>query len=343
VSDHSPIGAARVSWHELILVVAVAAAVIGYNPAFLRADPGPLSLSNVALAADGGDKISEIPEEIPSDHLAPAEITEADIESPEASEESKFPLSFGLSYYLYSDYIFRFVNFSEYPGEGREKPNHQMTTTVGLDLGPYGTLNFDTFFEWYAAQNNINGEGQNLQEVDYILGWTYPIEAIATELYLGVTWYAFPNDKSINTFEYNIGLSHNDAWMWKWLFPDNEDGVLNPSFSFNHDIDEIGGVWMEFAIEHPFEIIENLTITPGWKVAIDGCYWERHHMQFAGDQYSLVLEYDVGNLLKLPEWAGSVTVTGELYWTNPWGDLESNGIARDVLWGGMSVNWAWGG
>jgi len=46
------------------------------------------------------------------------------------------PFSFSLNYALYSDYVFRGINFSEFSREGREKPNHQLTTTVSVDLGP---------------------------------------------------------------------------------------------------------------------------------------------------------------------------------------------------------------
>jgi len=265
------------------------------------------------------------------------------VKDAESIAESALPISLDISYYLYSDYIFRFVNFSEYGGEAREKPNHQMTTSLGLDLGDFGSVSFDTFFEWYAAQEKINGEGHNLQEVDYAVSWSYMIEQLKTELSLGVTWYAFPNDKAINTFEYNICLAHNDAWMWKWLFPDNEDGVLNPVFSFAHDVDEIGGVWMELGISHSFEVADNLTLTPGYMVAVDGCYLRDDTFRFAGDQWSLVAGYDLGSLLQLPEQAGSLTVTGELYFNNAWGNAEDDETIQDEFWGGMSVNWCWGG
>ena len=86
----------------------------------------------------------------------------------------------------------------------------------------------------------------------------------------GVTWYAFPNAKAANTFEWFIALEHNDAWMWQSVWPDNEDGVLNPSFFLAHDVDLIGGVWIELGLSHGFEICEGLTLTPGWIVAIDG-------------------------------------------------------------------------
>ena len=50
-------------------------------------------------------------------------------EAPTAKPEEPFPLRISLGYYLYSDYVWRGKNLSEYAGEGREKPNHQMTTS----------------------------------------------------------------------------------------------------------------------------------------------------------------------------------------------------------------------
>ena len=38
------------------------------------------------------------------------------------------------------------------------------------------------------------------------------------------------NDNDDRTHEWWVLFEHNDAWMWDWLWPGNEDGVLNPSF-----------------------------------------------------------------------------------------------------------------
>jgi hypothetical protein len=78
-------------------------------------------------------------------------------------------------------------------------------------------------------------------------------------------------------------------------------------------------------------------------VAVDACYWRDNTTRFAGDQWSLVLEYDIASALQIPKDAGSLTLSGELYWNNPWGNFESEGTAEDVLWGGMTVAWGWGG
>ncbi len=309
-------------------------------------------------AAAGGEFM-----ETPRVSLA-QEVSTEQVTLVEEEKQDGCPFSLGLSYALYSDYIFRGVNFSEPDGEGREKLNHQMTVSLDWDTGKWGTLGFDTWFEWYAGQKMIDPDrgGQNLQEVDYTIRWSYPLEAIATDLTIGYTYFLFPNlahtlrqdrargnNNDDRTHEYWFSLEHNDAWMWKGLFPDNEDGVLNPSFLFAHDVGCILGTWMEFGLSHGFEVpgIEYLTVTPGWKAAAQCDYW-KHGFFLVGDTWSLSVEYDLAGALKLPKWAGSLTLAGELYFFNAWGNFEgpdTNGQIRgqDEFWGGMTVNWGIGG
>jgi hypothetical protein len=331
-------------WFCAIMICALAV-----TPAAADAGPGDAAEPFELKTSDHLDGAALAQAEKPEEETMVAERTEVETAK---SEEFSFPVGFDVSYGLYSDYIFRFANYSEYAGEGREKPNHQLSTDVTFDLGDFGTIAYGAWFEWYAAQSKLTGSGANIQEIDHWIEWSYTIKPIKTDLAIGYTFYTYPNAKSLNTSEYYISLSHNDAWMWKWLLPDNEEGVLNPSFFMAHDVDQLGGVWMEFGLSHPFELFENFTLTPGWMVAIDACYYDDHHTRFAGDQWSLVAEYDVGALLQLPAWAGSVTVAGELYWNNPWGTFEDTNLfvlddgtdtVRDQLWGGFSVNWSWGG
>lgn len=282
----------------------------------------------------------------------------------EEKKDEAFPFSLGVSYALYTDYIFRGVNFSEPDGEGREKLNHQMTVSLDWNTGKWGTLGFDAWFEWYAGQKMIDPDrgGQNLQEVDYTIRWSYPLEAIATDLTIGYTFFVFPNlahtlrqdrargnNNDDRTHEYWFSLEHNDAWMWKGLFPDNDEGVLNPSFLFAHDVGCILGTWMEFGLSHGFAVpgVEHLTVTPGWTVAAQCNYW-KHGFFLVGDTWSLSVEYDLAGALKLPKWAGSLTLAGELYFFNAWGNFEgpdTNGQIRgqDEFWGGMTINWGLGG
>lgn len=266
------------------------------------------------------------------------------------------PLSFDVTYYLYSDYIFRGINFSEYPGEGREALNHQITTSLGLDLaqlfghdpGTWGDFSFETFFEWYADQKALDPVhgGQNLQEVDYSLFWSYDIKPIATSLKLGYVFYTFPNAKSLNTQEWKIGLEHNDAWMWKWLLPDNENGVLNPTFLIARDVDEIQGTWVEIGFSHGFEVADGLTLTPSLLMAVDHGYLGPatgtnlgSSTRLAYVQYGLAADFDLSTLGKMPHDPGTWTLSTFLYYNDALGSAEDIAI-RDEFYGGVSLGWS---
>ncbi len=214
-------------------VVALIAAIVlglGFGPSALAADPGVMELNPARLVADAA---------VPTNLMLaqakePAEpvAERADVEAVEDVEGPGLPISLGLSYALYTDYVFRGVNFSEYRGEGREKLNHQLTVSLAFDLGEIGTIGYDTWFEWYGAQKQLDPDrgGQNLQEVDYCVWWSHPIDAIASDLTIGYTFYEFVNLAHTNrqdgargnnnddrTQEWWFSLEHNDAWMWKWL------------------------------------------------------------------------------------------------------------------------------
>ena len=277
-------------------------------------------------------------------------------------EEAKpsCPFSFGVSYSLLTDYVYRGINLSEYPGEGREKLNHQMRTDLSVDIaklagrpaGEFGRFSFGTFFEWFAAQKMLDpiGGGQNLQQTDYILSWAYDIKPIETTFALGYHFYTFPNRTYGNSQEWFFRLDHNDAWMWKWLFPENEKGVLNPSFMFAQDVERAdGGCWMELGVKHDFALFENFTLTPAVILAIDHRYYDPilrtgdGSTRFAYAQYGLTAAYDLSPVLRLPEWAGTITVSGFLYFNDALGNAEDSGTIQDEFWGGVSVGWAWGG
>lgn len=337
---------------------------LGVVPPALAGDVGPLELNPARVVADANlaNNLALAQAEEPSEPIA----ARAASETVQERAERGLPISLKLGYALYSDYIWRGVNCSEYRGEGREKPNHQLSTSIGFDLGELfgagtdiGTLYFDTWYEWFAGQKKLDPDrgGQNLQEVNFVLYWTYNIEPLETELTLGYKWYLFPNrahtlrqdrargnNNDDRTHEYWFSLTHNDAWLWQWLLPNNEDGILNPSFFFAHDVGAVPGVWMEFGLSHEFAVpgVDNLTITPAYTVCIDGDYWTRG-FKLAGDQWSLDTTYDLTPLLHLPEWAGSVSISGRLYFFNAFGNMEDAHVIQDEFWGGMAVDWSWGG
>ena len=90
-------------------------------------------------------------------------------------------LALGVEYCLVSDSMWRGVNLSEYPGEGREKLNHQLMVSFEMDLAEMGcpiggALGGFVWFGWYAAQEKLTPHsGSNLQEVDYSLYYSHAI------------------------------------------------------------------------------------------------------------------------------------------------------------------------
>ena len=272
--------------------------------------------------------------------------------------EEQRPWSLGLTYSLYSDYVFRGINLSEYPGEGREKPNHQLSVDLGLDLaslwggtpGSLGELTFSTWFEWYADQEKLNPDagGNNLQEVDYTIGWSYDVDSLASTLGVAFVFYTFPNAKPLNTQELNFTLDHNDAWMWHWLWPENEDGVLNPSVLYAIDIDAThNGGWIELGFSHEFSMADYLALTPSVTVAIDHGYLDPilgtdrgPSTRFAYVQYGLNLDYDLTGACSLSSDYGSLTLSGFLFFNDAVGNPEDNGIIQDEFFGGVSLGWS---
>lgn len=277
-----------------------------------------------------------------------AAAQEAGSDEPQAEAEK--PFSFSISYYLYSDYIFRGINLSEHAREGREKLNHQMTTSLEVPLGKYGSIGFDTFFEWYADQKKLTGDGANIQEIDYTVWWSYEFEPIGTTFTTGWTEFILPNLVGVSdndqTHEWFVSIDHNDAWMWRWAGYQGEDGVLNPTLFAAYDWHIAGGVWIELGISHEFPITDELTATPGINFAIDAGYLgpllgtDDHDFRYARTQFVLDLTYDLTEVLGLPEWAGEVAISGQLYFDLPTDSTEQTGL-QDEFWGGMALTWSW--
>jgi len=340
-----------------VLVVASISSAQAGSPRLLAGlDPGAIALAQTEPAPEPAAPIAE----------------RTDVAEVEEVEES-FPVTLSLTYTLVTDYVYRGINYSEHDKEGREKLNHQLTTSLSFDLnalglGDLGTLGFDTWWEWYADQDKINpyAGGDNLQEIDYTIWWSHAVDPIHTDVTLGLSFYTYPNlakllrdddargnNNDDRTVEWWFELAHNDAWMWQWLLADNEDAVLSPTFLFAQDVGAgAGAVWMELGISHEFEVpwIDYLTITPGYSLGIDGGLLKRYlglsnpgHLRLANQQVSLNVDYDLTPLLQLPKWAGGVGLNGFLCFSDALGTAESDGTTQDEFWGGLNVTWTWGG
>jgi hypothetical protein len=271
--------------------------------------------------------------------------------------EKPVPIGLYLDYTLTTDYIWRGINLSEYRGEGREKLNHQLTAGINYDTGDFGTFDFGVWFEWYGANDNVQGAGAgNLQEVDYTFTWTYDLSkcmpSVPVELSIGWVGYDLPQLRGDGRFtnEYFIGLALDDQALFgeNWF-------ALNPTVTYYQDLDDVASVgqasWLEFGISHEFAladcphmgtipIIKDLTLTPSFAVTVDIGYIDSG-TRIATNQYGLAVGYDLGQALNLPEQYGSISLTGFLNYSDAIADDSPNINLNDEFWGGFSVGWEW--
>ena len=98
----------------LYICIFCAAGFAGIVPAY--GDPNGKSDGDPLSFQLGDVQDNSIPVQDDADELTDPQF----MESP-PTESAQRPWSLGLTYSLYSDYIFRGINFSEYPREGREK------------------------------------------------------------------------------------------------------------------------------------------------------------------------------------------------------------------------------
>ncbi len=271
--------------------------------------------------------------------------------------EKPIPLTFSIEYTLVSDYIFRGINFSEYAGEGREKPNHQMAAGVEYDTGDFGAVGFSAWFEWYADQEVFTpNENTHLQEVDYTVYWSYEIPDTPVTVELGWIAYTFPPlaGDAHDTNEVYAKVSVDDGFIFG-----TDEPVLNPYVYYGLDVDDgQQGSWLEFGVSHDFvladckamksaPILKDITVTPSAVLAVDNRYLdkfdvlgdgtEQEAMRLAYMQYGLNVSYDLSSGLNIPPQYGAMTLSGFVNFNQAFRD----DLLNDEMWGGVSLGYEW--
>lgn len=279
--------------------------------------------------------------------LAAVEASPAEAAKPEWTKP--IPLSVAVDYTLVSDYIWRGVNLSEYRGEGRERPNHQMNVALSYDTGDYGSINAAFWFEWFSGQRQLTpGCESDLQEVDYSLSWSYVVKPLATKVEAGWFAYQFPQSSGDlqTTYEWFIGLSFDDSKLFG-----TESGVLNPTVKYYYDVDLVeGGQYLELGISHDFAlaslgcdktpILKDVTITPSALLSVDHRYFTSS-TQLSSLLYGLAFGYDLGKALCMPQRCGSLKLTGFLNYSQALGLKDDVSGCQDEFFGGVRVGYAW--
>jgi hypothetical protein len=206
-----------------------------------------------------------------------------------------------IDYTIVSDYVWRGINFSEYPGEGREALNHQLGFNLEWALGDYGRVGGGIWWEFYADQNDPSSgfntnqygdiENNHVQEVDYYVYYGYTIEPIALDAEIGFIWFDFPyashlamgpsNSQTLSgdaetTQELYLNLSWDDSMLWRALGVSCDGPILNPYLYTGFELDVgAGGVYQEFGVSHDFAVsdwtqcpgLKDVTVTPSWSMA----------------------------------------------------------------------------
>lgn len=307
--------------------------------------------AGLALAASAGRAGAG---EAPATNWLGAAASLAAVEAPPAEAAKPkwtkpIPLSVSVDYTLVSDYIWRGVNLSEYRGEGRERPNHQMNVALSYDTGDFGSINAGFWFEWYSGQKQLTpGSDSDLQEVDYLLSWSYDVKAIATSVEVGWFAYQFPRSSGDlqTTYEWFIGLGFDDSKLFG-----TEEGVLNPTVKYYYDVDLVeGGQFLEFGISHDFAlaklgcdktpILKDLTITPSATLGVDHRYFTSA-TQLSNLLYGLAFGYDLSGALGIPKRCGSLKLTGFLNYSQALGLKDDVSGCQDEFFGGVKVGYAW--
>jgi hypothetical protein len=313
------------------MALAVALLPAGWNLSAATAEDAHLAAGDSWLAAVAG--------QVPAGDAAPR-------------ASKPIPLTVSVNYTLVTDYVFRGINFSEYRGEGREKLNHQLGVAAAYDTGKLGKFGAMAWFEWYADQERLTpGCGDHLQEVDYILYWSYPIEPLATTVETGWIGYTFPQVAGHErcTNEWYVMLSLDDGRLFG-----TKNNVLNPYVAYYLDLDLFhAGSWLEFGVSHDFAlsemgckdvpVLKDLTITPSFVLGYDHRYlnkaagFGREASRLGNLQYGLTFTYDLRRALKLPEWVGALSLAAFLKFS----DAVRDDVINDEFWGGMTLAWEW--
>ncbi len=284
-------------------------------------------------------------------------------------------LTISVEYALVSDYIWRGINFSEYDGEGREDPNHQLGVDVAVDLAQVtghemlGTIGANIWFEWYAGQeriepNTTSGSNENLQEVDYTLYYTHAFDEVGLTVTGGWIAYHFPRfrDSGLATGAAEGAYTQEVFLTLKWddsmIFG---QPILNPTLSYYLDVDEVDASVILFGISHEFAladygckempVLKDTTITPSATLMIDHRFYDKYgEGTKAGAQtravgtrlgyleYGLAMSVDLNGALSIPKQYGAFTIGGFLNFVQPFHDESS--IVNDQLYGGLKVGWS---
>ena len=157
------------------------------------------------------------------------------------AHESKTHVSLSLDQGIYSDYVWRGLNFND---DGV----NQGAIDVSVDAQDLGTFGFNIWYNMDLSDNDDYGvESDVVTEIDYTLYWEKSFDIFT--LGAGYIYYDFPEADDADTREIYVSAGF--------------DVILAPGITVYRDIDANDGYYVDLAIGHDFEITEGYTLSVG--------------------------------------------------------------------------------
>lgn len=189
-------------------------------------------------------------------------------------------------------------------------------TYMGITASIWGSLEL----------TNINGNRGEFTEVDYSIDYSGQFPGIEWLGYsVGLIYYDFPNTGFAGTTELYWGLS--------------ADVPLSPSVTAYHDVDQVQGTYVSFAVGHSIDRIMELgpNVPVGLELAAalawgDSSYNSSYWSVSAGELNDLALS------VSFPIAVMGCTVTPSVHYVTLLGDdIRASGAGTDFFFAGIGI------
>lgn len=322
-----------------------------------------LALMCISVPAEAGDSAAggALVQDYDNDDAAVDPLADAEpVEFDDDDVGMEKPVDIFIKYAITTDYIWRGINYTDYPKEDSGgRPSHEIT--AGLELNcprkEFGKVGMSVFAQFYSGMRAANaGRSDHLGAVDYTLYWKNTIDDVTAEL--GWTLHTWPrvSGDADDTNELFVKLTYDDKDLYG-----AESGVFNPYVFYAVDLDTVkGGGWFELGVDHAFDLDEYtnglryLTITPSMSLGIDNRYLHAFSAQtaipavsqreagqkatrLANIVYGLAFDYDLSDALQMDPGLGNLSLGAFVKYS----DALREDILNDQFWGGLQVAYKW--
>jgi hypothetical protein len=234
-----------------------------------------------------------------------------------------------LSFNYMSDYVYRGINHSDFPGRTRTA-NLQFDGKVSFNTGRLPHPFFGVFTNLYD-----NDPVSRFQEIRPFAGFEWSLRPITVAV--GVNSYIYPEREHFNTSEAWMQLTLDDSLLFR-----TERPLFTPYVYGAYDYDKNDGFYLEAGVSHDL-VFEDWGLA--FKFFADVAYMSHIKQQFifvsersTGFQHydvGMVVTYQLNSLLHVSRRYGEIDLKGYLTYTD--------GITRQLLhsdstvWGGAGI------